>query len=38
MQRSGVRHRERLPNLIRNEPHILVHFVIPEANHPIAAL
>jgi hypothetical protein len=38
MQRSRACHCERLPNLIHHKPYVLVHFVIPEADRPIAAL
>jgi hypothetical protein len=37
-QRSRACHCECLPNLIHHKLHVLVHFVFPEANHPIAAL
>ncbi len=37
MRRSGDCQLKRLSNCLHDESHILVHFVIPEANHPIAA-
>ena len=38
MRRSGDCHFKRLTNRLDHEPHILVHLVIAEPNHAVAAL
>ena len=38
MRRSGVGHLKRQTNRLDHEPHILVHLVIAESNHAVAAL
>jgi hypothetical protein len=38
MQRSRVGHFKRLTNRLDHAPHILIHLVIAETHHPVAAL